>query len=159
MKKSKMYRLALGFMLGFSLSLCASCGLSYAAEQEVTYQISQTQLTELNQIIEKQDNRLTLLNQKLEVLMKTSTEQEQELTTVLSQLNESKNQLEETKKNLQSANESLAMAKQTLAEQEKSLNQLETQIKKLEHEKNLAKRQRNVWSIVAGLISVVAVTR
>ena len=140
------------------LLLFAFCSLLWLAagtssQAETMYQISASQLTKLNNTIDRAENRSNLLEAKLKILMKNSSEQEQTSIELLTELNEVKTTLKETRQNLKNANISLTTANLTLAKQEELLNQLEALVKKLEHENGVLKKQRNGWILVsAGLL-------
>lgn len=140
-------------LFAFCLLLWLAAGTSSRAE--TMYQMSASQLNELNSTIDNQENRLMTLQVRLDVLMKNSTEQNQALNEARTQLNEALTQVTETRQNLKNANESLANVKQTLAKQEESLNQLEVLVKKLEHENGVLRKQRNGWTIATAIATAV----
>ena len=123
----------------------------------VTMQLSQ--YNRLKTIISQQEMTLATLEAKLEILNKESTGQSQELTTLYNQLSDSKNQLQKTREKLMIAEISLEKADETLKRQAGSLEILTKQIKSMEHKMRVVKRQRNMWAVVAGIVTGVAIMR
>lgn len=123
----------------------------------VTMQLSQ--YNRLKTIISQQEMTLATLEAKLEILNKESTGQSQELTTLYNQLSDSKNQLQKTREKLMIAEISLEKADETLKRQAGSLEILTKQIKSMEHKMRVVKRQRNMWAVVAGIVTGAAIMR
>ena len=142
-------------MLALSL-LSAPCSyISYAqtpvATETVTMQ--RTQYEKLKSTASNQQMRLDQLEMKLNQLENNSTEASQELTELQNQLTECKKELIETQKQLQSAATSLRTAEENLMKLQISLDKLTKKIDDLTHDLKLAKRQRNLWSYIAGAVA------
>ena len=143
-----------------SICLCASlsCFLSLnvgayipQAEPQTSIVMSMAQYNQLKEIISRQDNRLTQLQEKLNLLKSNSTEASKELTESQTELTALRSELTTTKKSLESAKISLAQAEETLQRQEESLQTLTKQIKQMEHKQTVLRRQRDVY---AGLLAL-----
>lgn len=143
-----------------SMCLCASlsCFLSLdvgaytpPTEPQTSIVMSMTQYNRLKQIIEAQDSRLEMLQQKLALLKNNSGEASKELIASQNELNRLKGELITTQKSLESARISLAQAEQTLRRQDQSLQTLTKEIKSLEHKQTVTRRQRDVY---AGLLAL-----
>ena len=155
-KKSK--SLYLTTFLILSLSVFAPCFSSGASgsytpptEPQTTITMSLTQYNRLEEIIEAQDNRLTQLQEKLNLLKSNSTEASSELTASQNQLTKLKEELKITQESLENAKISLAQASETLKKQEASLQTLTERIKEMEHKQTVLRRQRDVWAAIAAL--------
>ena len=122
-----------------------------SAEQTTNITMSLTQYNRLKQIIEAQDSRLEMLQNKLTLLKNNSTEASSELTESQNELSKLKTELTETQKSLENARISLTQAEETLKRQEASLQMLTKQIKQMEHKQTVLRRQRDVWAAIAGL--------
>ncbi len=92
----------------------------------------------------EQENDLSQLKQKLQMLKSTSSEQMQLLENL-------QNELNATKKALQNANSSLTECQNALNESKASLQILSNQIKVLEHKQVVTRRQRDVYALVAAI--------
>ena len=143
-----------------SMCLCVSlsCFLSLdvgaytpPTGQQTTITMSLTQYNRLKQIIETQDNRLEMLQQKLTLLKNNSGEASKALTESQNELSKLRNELTETQKSLESARLSLTQAEEILKKQEISLEILTKEIKALEHKQTVLRRQRDVWAAIAAL--------
>lgn len=143
-----------------SICLCASlsCFLSLdvgastpPAEPQTSIVMSMTQYNRLKTIIEAQDNRLTQLQSKLNLLKSNSMTASNELTESQTELTALRSELITTQKSLESARISLAQAEETLQRQEASLQTLTEQIQKIEHKATVLRRQRDIY---AGLLAL-----
>ena len=162
MKKLKNIKNVRFILLACLLLLLPPSGICFAdttiAPQEtVVMQLSQ--YNRLKTIISQQEMTLNLLEIKLENLQNTSTGQSQELTTLYNQLSDSRNQLQKTHEKLMIAEISLEKADETLKRQAESLETLTKQIKSMEHKMRVVKRQRNMWAVVAGIVTGAAIMR
>lgn len=142
-------------MLALSL-LSAPCSyISYAqtpvATETVTMQ--RTQYEKLKSTASNQQMRLDLLESKLNLLESNSTEASQELTELQNQLTECRKELMKTQEQLRSAAISLRTAEENLTKLQNSLDRLTKKIDELTHDLKLAKRQRNLWSYIAGAVA------
>lgn len=142
-------------MLALSLLSAPCLSISYAqAPQAVeTVTMQRTQYEKLKSIAQNQQMRLDQLELKLNQLESNSTEASQELTKLQNQLTECKKELIEAQKQLQSAEISLQTAEENLMKLQISLDRLTKKIDELTHDLKLAKRQRNLWSYIAGAVA------
>lgn len=143
-----------------SMCLCVSlsCFLSLdvgaytpPTGQQTTITMSMTQYNRLKQIIERQDDRLTQLQQKLTLLKNNSVSASNELTESQNELSKLRAELTTTQESLESARISLTQAEEILKKQEISLETLKQEIKQMEHKQAVLRRQRDVWATVAAL--------
>lgn len=150
-----MRRKRLSLLLALSLLSAPCLSISYAqvpvATETVTMQ--RTQYERLKSIAQNQQMRLDLLELKLNELESNSTEASQELTALRNQLIECRKELIETQKQLQNAEVSLQTAEENLMRLQSSLERLTQKIDELTHDLKLAKRQRNLWSYIAGAVA------
>lgn len=144
--------------LSMFLCLLLSCFLSLdvgaytpPTEPPTSITMSMTQYNRLKEIIEAQDNRLTQLQEKLNLLKSNSTEASSELEKSQNQLNMLKSELTATQKSLESARLSLTQAEEILQRQEASLQTLTKQIKQMEHKQTVMRRQRDVYATLFAL--------
>ena len=147
----KITSLTLSASLLLSFSCLASGSYTLPAEQQTTIVMSMTQYNQLKAIIERQDNRLTQLQEKLNLLKSNSTTASRELMESENQLTALRRELTETQKSLESARISLAQAEEILKRQEASLQTLTKEIKSMEHKQTVLRRQRDVWAAIAAL--------
>lgn len=148
-------RRKLSLLLALSLLSAPCLSISYAqAPQAVeTVTMQRTQYEKLKSIAQNQQMRLNELEIKLNRLESKSTEASQELTELQNQLTECRKELIETRKQLQSAEISLKTAEENLLKLQTSLDKLTQKIDELTHDVKLAKRQRNLWSYIAGAVA------
>lgn len=121
--------------------------MSQAATSNMT--LSKTQYETLLQIIDKQDKTLAQLDLNLTALQNTSTMQKKELIAANKDLEKSKEELKITKEKLSRAELSLEQADKMLQKNEKSLKKLSAEIKAERHKRKVAKRQRDVYAMIA----------
>ena len=114
------------------------------AEQSMTITVRLDQWNTLKKELIAQENDLSQLKQKLQMLKSTSGEQMQLLENL-------QNELSATKKALQNANSSLTECQNALTESKASLQILKNQIKALEHKQVVTRRQRDVYALVAAI--------
>ena len=150
-----MRRRKLSLLLALSLLLSPCSYISYSAAPPAaeTVTMQRTQYEKLKNIAQNQQMRLDQLEMKLNRLEINSTEASQELTELQNQLTECKKELIETQKQLQSAEISLQTAEENLTKLQISLDGLTKKIDELTHDVKLAKRQRNLWSYIAGAVA------
>lgn len=141
--------IAIGFFL-LSLS-CLFPVISFG--EETTGLPTQEEWNQFKMDWIDQQNDLNLLQTRLDVLSQNSTEQQQTVMKLQTQVDGLQSRLTRAGKNLQTANESLTEARKELQETRNSLGELKKEIEALEHQIVIAKRQRDVW---AG-ISIVTV--
>ena len=152
------YRNFVKITLSMCLCVSLSCFLSLAAgaytpptEPPTTITMSLTQYNRLKQIIETQDNRLEMLQQKLTLLKNNSVSASSELTESQNELSKLRAELTTTQESLESAKISLTQAEEILKKQEISLEILTKEIKSMEHKQTVTRRQRDVWAAIAAL--------
>nr|DAL00112.1 MAG TPA: chromosome segregation ATPase [Caudoviricetes sp.] len=150
-----MRRKRLSLLLALSLLSAPCLSISYAqAPQAVeTVTMQRTQYEKLKTTASNQQMRLDLLESKLNQLESNSTEASQELTALRNQLTECRKELMRTQEQLQSAEISLKTAEENLMKLQISLDELTKKIDDLTHDVKLAKRQRNLWSYIAGAVA------
>ena len=145
----------ISFMLCWPLcSYAQSCVDGYSTpptEPQTSIVMSMTQYNQLKAIIEAQDSRLEMLQNKLTLLKNNSGEASKELIESQNELNRLKGELTATQKSLESARFSLTQAEEILQRQEESLQTLTKEIKSLEHKQTVMRRQRDVWAAIAAL--------
>ena len=150
-----MRRRKLSLLLALSLLLSPCSYISYAqapvATETVTMQ--RTQYEKLKSTASNQQRKLNELDLKLNQLESNSTEASQELTELRNQLTECRKELMRTQEQLQSAEISLQSAEENLMKLQISLDRLTKKIDELTHDLKLAKRQRNLWSYIAGVVA------
>lgn len=149
----KRRKLSLLFALSLLLSPCSYISYSAALLTPDTVTMQKTQYEKLKTTASNQQMRLDLLELKLNQLESNSTEASQELTELQNQLTECRKELIETQKQLQSAATSLRTAEENLTKLQNSLDRLTEKIDELTHDLKIAKRQRNLWSYIAGAVA------
>ena len=153
-KYKNLSKVTLSMFLCVSLSCFLSLGVgAYTppTEPQTNIVMSMTQYNRLKQIIEAQDSRLEMLQQKLTLLKNNSGEASKELTESQNELSKLKEELMTTQKSLENAKISLTQAEETLQRQEASLQTLTKQIKEMEHKQTVLRRQRDAWAAIAAL--------
>ena len=150
-----MKRKRLSLLLALSLLLSPYSCISYSAAPAATETVvmQRTQYERLKTTASNQQMRLDLLESKLNLLESNSTEASQELTELRNQLTECRKELMRTQEQLQSAEISLQTAEENLMKLQIYLDRLTEKIDDLTHDVKLAKRQRNLWSYIAGAVA------
>lgn len=145
----------MSLLLALSLLSAPCLFISYAQAPQAaeTVTMQRTQYERLKSIASNQQMRLDLLESKLNQLENNSTEASQELTELQNQLTECRKELMRTQEQLQSAEISLQTAEENLMKLQNSLDRLTEKIDNLTHDLKLAKRQRNLWSYIAGAVA------
>lgn len=148
-------RRKLSLLLALSLLLSPCSYISYSAAPQVTETVTmqRTQYEKLKSTASNQQMRLNELEIKLNKLESNSTEASQELIELQNQLIECRKELMRTQEQLQSAEISLRTAEENLTKLQNSLDRLTKKIDELTHDLKLAKRQRNLWSYIAGAVA------
>lgn len=146
-------KLSLLFALSLLLSPCSYISYSAALLTPETVVMQRTQYEKLKTIASNQQMRLNELEIKLNKLESNSTEASQELTQLQNQLIECRKELMRTQEQLQSAEISLRTAEENLTKLQNSLDKLTKKIDELTHDLKIAKRQRNLWSYIAGAVT------
>ena len=145
-------RLRLSVMLSLSLALSALPGYCSAADadvvaprQEIMVRVPLSKLTELQSLINRQEQRLNQLQELLSGQSSGLTEQ----SSSISQL----------KQELATAKSSLTSSDQIINEQNKSLMSLSATLKQEQRRTRRIERQRLLWQAVAGGVVVYAVLK
>ena len=149
----KRRKLSLLFALSLLSAPCLSISYAQAPQAVETVTMQRTQYEKLKSIAQNQQMRLNELEIKLNKLEINSTEASQELTELRNQLIECKKELMKTQKQLQNAEVSLQTAEENLTKLQNSLDKLTKKIDELTHDLKIAKRQRNLWSYIAGAVA------
>lgn len=149
----KRRKLSLLFALSLLSAPCLSISYAQAPQAVEMVTMQRTQYERLKSTASNQQMRLDLLESKLNQLESNSTEASQELTELQNQLTECRKELMITQEQLQSAEISLQTAEENLLKLQTSLDKLTKKIDELTHDVKLAKRQRNLWSYIAGAIA------
>lgn len=147
--------IAIGFFL-LSLS-CLYPAISFG--EETTGLPTQEEWNQFKTDWIDQQNDLNLLQIKLNALSQNSTEQQQTVTKLLTQVDSLQSRLTRAKQNLQTANESLTEARKELQETGNSLEKLKKEIEDLQHQIVIAKRQRDVWAGISIITVGAAIFR
>lgn len=121
--------------------------ISQAATTNIS--LSKVQYEALQKTIDRQENILNALDLNLEALQNTSKTQKKELIAANDDLEKSKMELKTTKEKLNKAKISLEQADKMLQENEKSLKKLSEDIKEEKHKRKVAKRQRDMYAVLA----------
>lgn len=129
----------LAFFLFFMPATCSASGTQVTnPKPAITYQITESELTQL-------ETRLEMLDQLL-------AQQDPELTALQLQLIELKQELTTLKKELTTSKEKLLMAENSLQNANRSLQQYAQEEKK---KRLKIKAQRNAWECVSAVLAVV----
>lgn len=121
--------------------------ISQAATTNIS--LSKAQYIALQKTIDKQESILNALDLNLTALQSTSTMQKKELIAANKDLEKSKRELQTTKEKLNKAKISLKKADETLRKNEELLKKLSTEIKAEQHKRKVAKRQRDMYAVIA----------
>lgn len=147
--------IAIGFFL-LSLS-CLYPAISFG--EETTGLPTQEEWNQFKTDWIDQQNDLNLLQIKLNALSQNSTEQQQTVTKLLTQVDSLQSRITRARQNLQTANESLTEARKELQETRNSLEKLKKEIEDLQHQIVIAKRQRDVWAGISIITVGAAIFR
>lgn len=149
----KRRKLSLLLALSLLLSPCSYISYSAAPQATDTVVMQRTHYERLKTIASNQQMRLSELEIKLDKLENNSNEASQELIELQNQLTECKKELMRTQEQLQNAEVSLRTAEENLTKLQISLDRLTKKIDELTHDLKIAKRQRNLWSYIAGAVA------
>ena len=139
-------------LLVAALLLC-SCwwpAISYGEEttvQEVV--MSAEQFRTLKETSANLRAELTLQEEKIKMLEKSSDGSAEGLIALQSELTDCKNRLQQTESSLEKSEQAMSAAKTSLSNLNEHLETLKAKIKRLEHQQVIAKRQRDVWAAIA----------
>jgi chromosome segregation ATPase len=134
------------------LLLC-SCwwpAISYGeetTEQEVV--MSADQFRTLKETSAKLRAELTLQEEKIKMLEKSSDGSTRELIALQRELTDCRNRLQQTESSLAKSEMEMSAAETSLSRLNEHLETLKAKIKRLEHQHVIAKRQRDVWAAIA----------
>ena len=150
-----MWKLSKSIAIGFFLLslFCSYPAISYG--EETTGLPTQEEWNQFKMDWIDQQNDLNLLQIRLNALSQNSTEQQQTVMRLQTQVDSLQNRLTRARQSLQNVNESLTEARKELQETKNSLEKLKKEIEALEHQIAIAKRQRDVWAGIS-LITVGA---
>lgn len=134
------------------LLLCSCCqpAISYCeetTEQEVV--MSADQFMTLKETSAKLRAELTLQEERIKMLEKSSDGSTKELIALQSELTDCRNRLQQTESSLAKSEMAMSDAKTSLSNLNEHLETLKAKIKRLEHQQVIAKRQRDVWAAIA----------
>ena len=142
------------YWLALLLLLCWASVIGSVSAAEPMYQISETELTQLESNNQRQSELLTQLEQRLIASQQESATLQASIGILREQLTASNNQVSVLQQDLQTAQQSLETSKQSIERAQAYLAQYEREAK--ETQKRL-RRQRTVWAVVAGALACVAI--
>lgn len=132
------------------LCSCWQPAISYCeetTEQEVV--MSADQFMTLKETSAKLRAELTLQEERIKMLEKSSDGSTKELIALQSELTDCRNRLQQTESSLAKSEMAMSDAKTSLSNLTEHLETLTAKIKRLEHQQVIAKRQRDVWAAIA----------
>lgn len=132
------------------LCSCWRPAISYCeetTEQEVV--MSADQFRTLKETSAKLRSELTLQEERIKMLEKSSDGSTKELIALQSELTDCRNRLQQTESSLAKSEMAMIAAKTSLSNLNEHLETLKEKIKRLEHQQVIAKRQRDVWAAIA----------
>lgn len=121
-------------------------------QQTITMQ--QSQYNRLKEIINQQELTLETLQLKLNLLSQHSSADKQTLMRLQNELTSCRAELTQTQQSLLTAKSSLMSAESTLKKQEESLRTLTEKIAVEEHKAMVARRQRDTYAMLAGVLLI-----
>lgn len=92
---------------------------------------------------------LTLQEERIKMLEKSSDGSTKELIALQSELTDCRNRLQQTESSLEKSEIAMSAAKTSLSNLNEHLETLKDKIKRLERKQVIAKRQRDVWAALA----------
>ena len=132
------------------LCSCWRPAISYCeetTEQEVV--MSADQFRTLKETSAKLRAELTLQEERIKMLEKSSDGSTKELIALQSELTDCRNRLQQTEISLAKSEMAMSDAKTSLSNLTEHLETLTAKIKRLERKQVIAKRQRDVWAALA----------
>lgn len=135
-----------------ALLLCSSWwpAISYGEETtEPEVVMSADQFRTWKETSAKLMAELTLQEEKIKMLEKSSDGSTKELIALQSELTDCRNRLQQTESSLEKSEMAMSAAKISLSNLIERLEKLKSEIKRLEHKQVIAKRQRDVWAAIA----------
>lgn len=154
-----MWKLLRSIAIGFFLLSLSCLYPAFSFGEETTGLPTREEWNQFKTDWIDQQNDLNLLRTKLDVLSQNSTEQQQTVMTLQTQVDSLQSRLTRARQNLQTANESLTEARKELQETRNSLEELKKEIEALEHQLVIAKRQRDVWAGISIITVGAAIFR
>lgn len=145
-KKTKCVSLVAALLLCSCLLPAISYGKEIT-EQEVV--ISADQFRTWKETSAKLRAELTLQEERIKMLEKSSDGSTKELTALQIELTDCRNRLQQTESSLEKSEMAMSAAKISLSNLIERLEKLKSEIKRLEHKQVIAKRQRDVWAAIA----------
>ncbi|HJE83186.1 hypothetical protein [Megasphaera stantonii] len=121
-------------------------------QQTITMQ--QSQYNRLKEIINQQELTLETLQLKLNLLSQHSSADKQTLMQLQNELTSCRAELTQTQQSLLTAKSSLMSAESTLKKQEESLRTLTEKIAVEAHKAMVARRQRDTYAMLAGVLLI-----
>lgn len=154
MNEEKQIRYSKYLVISFALIAVLIISLNcFAEELPETITMSREQFNELQTIINRQENLLIGLSNKLELQQMNSNE-------LKKLIEEQRLSYQKIMSELMLAQESLSNSKKTIAEQNKSLQTLSSQIKQEKSRSELKQRQKAFWGFAGGvLVGAIAASR
>lgn len=132
-------------LLGMCRVEAAATPVQTQTQQEVTVKVPLSKLTELRSLIDKQEQRV----EQLETLLEGQS----------STLSGQQNSIIQLRQELATAKSSLANSKLIIDEQNSSLMSLSEKLKADARREKRIKRQRSLWQIIAGGMTVALVRK
>lgn len=135
-----------------ALLLCSSWwpAISYGEETtEPEVVMSADQFRTLKETSAKLRAELTLQEERIKMLEKSSDGSTKELIALQSELTDCRNRLQQTESSLAKSEMAMSDAKTSLSNLTEHLETLTAKIKRLERKQVIAKRQRDVWAALA----------
>lgn len=111
--------------------------------------MSADQFRTLKETSAKLRAELTLQEEKIKMLEKSSDGSTKELIALQSELTDCRNRLQQTESSLAKSEMAMSDAKTSLSNLTEHLETLTAKIKRLERKQVIAKRQRDVWAALA----------
>lgn len=145
-KKTKCVSLVAVLLLCSCWRPAISC-CEETTEQEVV--MSADQFMTLKETSAKLRAELTLQEERIKMLEKSSDGSTKELIALQSELTDCRNRLQQTESSLAKSEMAMSDAKTSLSNLTEHLETLTAKIKRLERKQVIAKRQRDVWAALA----------
>lgn len=111
--------------------------------------MSADQFMTLKETSAKLRAELTLQEERIKMLEKSSDGSTKELIALQSELTDCRNRLQQTENSLAKSEMAMSDAKTSLSNLTEHLETLTAKIKRLERKQVIAKRQRDVWAAIA----------
>ena len=111
--------------------------------------MSADQFRTLKETSAKLRSELTLQEEKIKMLEKSSDGSTKELIALQIELTDCRNRLQQTESSLAKSEMAMSDAKTSLSNLIERLEKLKSEIKRLEHKQVIAKRQRDAWAAIA----------